>query len=213
VILSIIFSPSITIAVQQKHSTGQYINTINGNMNYARYLYQREKTNPWISSMPCWNPNPIPEQTSQSSPTTSVPTSTSNTLTTNLIFGMVHPQVQTLQIILNRLGFVISSNGPGSLGNETTKFGALTRVAVRSFQCAQNIICSGDEYTTAYGLVGPRTRDALLRVAQGGAGSVPAPLVTAIPINTAEVDRIVAIKAQIAQLQKQIADLQSKLPQ
>ena len=39
----------------------------------------------------------------------------------------------------------------------TGYFGHLTREAVQRFQCKHNIICSGDEKTTGYGIVGPKT--------------------------------------------------------
>ena len=43
-------------------------------------------------------------------------------------------------------------------------FGALTRTAVKKFQCKYNIVCSGNENTTGYGLVGPKTRLKLTEV-------------------------------------------------
>ena len=36
---------------------GVDINTIEGNAAYARYLYEREGTQPWISSSKCWGKN------------------------------------------------------------------------------------------------------------------------------------------------------------
>lgn len=33
---------------------GMDIHTIDGNVRYARYLYEREGAKPWISSSPCW---------------------------------------------------------------------------------------------------------------------------------------------------------------
>ena len=36
---------------------GVDINTIEGNAAYARYLYNREGTQPWISSSKCWGKN------------------------------------------------------------------------------------------------------------------------------------------------------------
>ena len=38
-------------------SLGLDIHTIDGNMAYARYLYEHEGTAPWISSAYCWDPN------------------------------------------------------------------------------------------------------------------------------------------------------------
>ena len=43
----------------------------------------------------------------------------------------------------------------------TGYFGRLTRDNVRRFQCEQFKICSGDEATTGWGVVGPRTRAAI----------------------------------------------------
>jgi hypothetical protein len=33
---------------------GYNIHTIEGNMEYARYLYKKEGARPWLSSSPCW---------------------------------------------------------------------------------------------------------------------------------------------------------------
>jgi len=60
-------------------------------------------------------------------------------------------EVKTLQIYLNNHNFPIALTGPGSLNNETTFFGSLTRNALIKFQIANGLI--GD------GIVGPMTRD------------------------------------------------------
>lgn len=175
---------------------GYDITTVEGNMGYARYLYTKEGTNPWISSFPCWSgATNNPEGASTTSPP-------SSPLTNNLSFGMIHPQVLTLQQTLNRLQFTIAPDGPGSPGNETTKFGSLTRETVRKFQCAQNIVCSGDEASTGYGYVGARTRAALLAAAPGNA---PTTTPTTSTVATAE------LQTKIAELQKMIADLQAQI--
>jgi len=192
------------------------ISTLDGNLAYARHLYAESGTAPWISSMPCWNTNPVKEQVEA----TSVPIS-NGAITINLIFGMENPQVLVLQQILNRTGFVIAQNGPGSSGNETSKFGALTRIAVRAFQCKQNIVCSGDEYSTAYGLVGPRTRNALFQVSENNPiGNIQIQTPTSsvvngnnVTINTDVQNKIVAIQKQILNLQKQLAELQKQMSQ
>lgn len=194
---------------------GYDINTAEGNMGYARYLYQKEGTNPWMSSFQCWNmatnnPEGTTTPASTSVVATAAPTTT-GALTSNLSFGMVAPQVLTLQQILNKLGYIITADGPGSPGNETTKFGNLTRVAIRKFQCANNIICTGDEGTTGYGYVGARTRAALLSatpvVSNGGTN-------TTIQTQTPTDDRaakILLLQSQIDQHTKAIADLQSQI--
>ena len=43
-------------------------------------------------------------------------------------------------------------------------FGTLTKTAVKRFQCKHNIVCSGNENATGYGLVGPKTRLKLTEV-------------------------------------------------
>lgn len=152
---------------------GMSIYTTEGNLAYARHLYEKEGTKPWLSSFPCWgSASKNPEQAS-----VAVSASGSNELSANLSFGQVHPQILTLQKILNRNGFVLTNDGPGSPGSETEKYGSLTRDAVRRFQCAQKIVCDGDEHSTGYGFVGPRTRGALL--------ALGAPLIAATTVQPA----------------------------
>jgi hypothetical protein len=122
-------------------SLGDDITTLAGNMAYARYLYSQEGTTPWDSSKFCWEPD---------------------TLTANLKLGVVNKQVVALQKLLNTAGFTVALSGAGSPGFETQKFGTATRQAVQRFQCAQNIVCKGSESTTGYGLVGAKTRAALM---------------------------------------------------
>jgi peptidoglycan hydrolase-like protein with peptidoglycan-binding domain len=134
---------------------------------------------------------------------------------------MIDPQVMYLQQLLNGAGYTIASSGPGSPGNETSKFGSLTRDSVRRFQCAKNIVCSGDEYSTGYGFVGNRTRTALLNVA-----SVPSNLTVAAAApqatpaqnfpstpstNTDNTAKIASLEAQIAQYLKLASDLQTQV--
>ncbi|MDB5225176.1 MAG: hypothetical protein JWL87_128 [Candidatus Adlerbacteria bacterium] len=59
------------------------------------------------------------------------------------------------------------AKGHLAAGNNTGTFGPLTLAAVKKFQCAQGIMCSG---TTAagYGVAGPRTQAALGGAATGG---------------------------------------------
>jgi len=52
----------------------------------------------------------------------------------NLKLGDIGDDVKQLQIFLNNNGFKLASAGPGSLGNETNKFGWLTKAAVIKFQ-------------------------------------------------------------------------------
>ncbi len=86
-------------------------------------------------------------------------------LTRTLQYGDVNKEVKVLQELLDNNELTkVSDSGFGSRGNETTYFGSLTRNAVRRFQKKYDIVSSGDERTTGYGLVGPKTRARLQEV-------------------------------------------------
>ncbi|MBP9821653.1 MAG: PD40 domain-containing protein [Candidatus Pacebacteria bacterium] len=73
------------------------------------------------------------------------------TFTKNLKFLMNDIEVKELQKFLNTNGYPISTVGAGSVGFETTLFGAKTKAALIAFQKANNI-------TPAVGYFGPITR-------------------------------------------------------
>ncbi|HYF10200.1 MAG TPA: glycosyl hydrolase family 18 protein [Candidatus Paceibacterota bacterium] len=52
-------------------------------------------------------------------------------------------------------------------GKATGYFGPLTEAALKKFQCAQAIVCSGTRFTTGYGVYGPKTRAALGGAVEG----------------------------------------------
>lgn len=70
--------------------------------------------------------------------------------TRDLKLGSSGADVKSLQAYLNTHGFVIAKAGAGSLGNETTKFGGLTKAALIKFQKAKGI-------TPAAGYFGAKT--------------------------------------------------------
>jgi hypothetical protein len=144
-------------------SLGYDIYTIDGNIGYARYMYNRQGLRPWISCAPD-APAAAPAA-GGAMPAAIAATAGTAQLTKNLQLNMVDPQVVALQQLLNAAGFTLAQSGPGSPGSETDKFGALTRQAVQKFQCSQNITCAGSESTTGYGRFGPLTRAALLALA------------------------------------------------
>ncbi|OYV27097.1 MAG: hypothetical protein B7W98_02530, partial [Parcubacteria group bacterium 20-58-5] len=87
-------------------------------------------------------------------PTPSPASSPALTLTRSLYRGMQGDDVKTLQAFLIGKGYLAPSNITGF-------FGVLTRQAVQKFQCAQQIVCSGTESTTGYGVAGVKTRGRL----------------------------------------------------
>lgn len=130
-----VFQIDKNIHAEYAKSLGMDIETIDGNLAYARRLYDQKGAQPW--------------------PTCAV---MALPLKSNLKLGDQSAEVKVLQKILNKIGFEIAKSGVGSLGNETDYFGQLTKLAVQRFQCAQGIVCAGTENTTGYGLVGPKTR-------------------------------------------------------
>lgn len=40
--------------LEQAEKMGLDIHTLEGNLSYARYLFEREGLKPWVSSSPCW---------------------------------------------------------------------------------------------------------------------------------------------------------------
>lgn len=80
-------------------------------------------------------------------------TSTSSqtfSFTRDLRMGVVDADVKLLQQYLNIQGFIVATSGPGSIGNETTRFGGATRTALMRLQKTARI--------PATGFFGPITR-------------------------------------------------------
>ncbi|RJR12636.1 hypothetical protein C4585_03420 [Candidatus Parcubacteria bacterium] len=75
----------------------------------------------------------------------------------NLSPGSTGEEVRALQKLLNKHGYTVASSGPGSPGNETTRFGNATYAALVKFQKAKGI-------TPSTGTYGPKTRAAFQRL-------------------------------------------------
>lgn len=71
--------------------------------------------------------------------------------TRDLYFGVSGPDVKMLQKFLNHTAFPVTTSGPGSPGQETAYFGALTRTALAKYQAANGI-------SPSVGYLGPITR-------------------------------------------------------
>ena len=67
----------------------------------------------------------------------------------------------------------IAASGAGSPGQETNYFGSATKKAVQKFQVKYGIASSGDEKTTGFGLVGPKTMAKLQEVFSQPAAPTP----------------------------------------
>jgi hypothetical protein len=78
---------------------------------------------------------PVTQTTSVTTPVTTTVVSTPvPSFTRTISQGSTGTEVEALQTFLNTHGFPIAASGPGSLGQETTSFGALTKVALEEFQ-------------------------------------------------------------------------------
>lgn len=80
-------------------------------------------------------------------------------LTKNLSRGMKDGDVIGLQQFLKQTGYY-------SYPEVTGYFGSLTEAAVKKFQCKHINTCSGSSSVNGYGIVGPKTRGAILRECQ-----------------------------------------------
>ncbi len=238
----VLFDPSYSmIGIFQESSAhlpealgmGMNILTVDGNLAYARHLYQTNGIDPWMDSYKCWGSevkgkgavlgttttavtaaSASGSASSTAAAGTVVQTTPVTPASVGLALGMTGTGVMTLQQLLNQVGFVVAASGAGSPGQETTRFGALTRDAVRRFQCAKGIVCSGDESTTGYGEADERTQAALaaaLTAMVATASSVsfsatPTPTLSAtVPGQTPDK------AAQIAQVESQISALVGQL--
>jgi len=91
----------------------------------------------------------------------------------NLTLGDTGSDVRDLQRFLNSKGYIITNEGPGSPGNETERFGELTRAALIRFQRENNL-------QPAIGYFGPLTR-ALIASMSALTSTIPAPAQTPVP--------------------------------
>ncbi|MBI4090811.1 MAG: peptidoglycan-binding protein [Candidatus Komeilibacteria bacterium] len=82
----------------------------------------------------------------------------------NLAFGSRGTDVGELQSFLITKGDLATSNNTGY-------FGRLTEAAVKKFQCREMQICTGSTASNGYGVVGPRTRAAIVRVCSQSSSS------------------------------------------
>ncbi len=82
---------------------------------------------------------------------------------------------------VSKLQQFLTETGDYTYGSITGYFGPATEAALKKYQCAKGIACSGTPRETGYGVVGPRTR-AAMRCQVGGSGGVT---LTASPTSVA----------------------------
>jgi len=152
----------ISIFVFAFFSILSYVNASYGEDLYGSYLYSETEPAPSTGSHVTGTSQAIRTQffaeqqaklaTATTTTTTVTPTSTTSTSLTiakTLKLNMEGDEVKKLQVYLNTHGYPIATTGAGSLGNETNRFGGLTKAAVVKFQLANGL--TGD------GVVGPKT--------------------------------------------------------
>ncbi len=72
-------------------------------------------------------------------------------------------------------------------GLVTGFYGTLTTAAVARYQCANEIVCTGDAVTTGYGRVGPKTLASInARLSGGSVGASSVPFISSVGISTAK---------------------------
>ncbi|NOY35821.1 MAG: hypothetical protein GXP44_02790 [bacterium] len=126
--------------------------------------------------------------------------------------GMKNGDIKRLQKILNSdPDTKVAESGAGSPGNETERFGMLTGAAVKKFQCKYDIVCFGNEKTTGYGIVGPKTRAKLAEVFGGRKTEEKSFAAPSAAKQKQKEALIQQIKTQVKQLQEQLTKLLQEL--
>ena len=136
--------------------------------------------------------------------TISTPSGITVTITKTLKMGMENKEVKQLQEMLAKDSEIYPE------GKNTGYFGSLTRKAVQRFQKKYGIVSSGNENTTGYGLVGPKTLAKIKEVFGASAGTSQA---VSIDTSASKAQQIQAIQTLINQLLEQVKALQAKKTQ
>ncbi len=120
--------------------------------NYKEDFYLAAENKTWIKSSYFYIDLKVVLGTSQTINVSPVANQTTGfVFNKNLEMGSVGEDVKQLQKYLNSEDFIVAASGAGSVGNETTRFGAATQSALIRFQKANKIF-------PASGYFGPLTR-------------------------------------------------------
>ena len=142
--------------------------------------------------------------------TISTPSGVTITITKVLKLGLENSEVRQLQELLAK------DTGIYPEGKVTGYFGALTRKAVQNFQKKYGIVSSGNENTTGYGLVGPKTLAKIKEVfgtrseTSGQATTAGSGQSVSIDTTATKAQQIQQIQTLINQLLEQIKALQAQ---
>ena len=147
-----------------------------------------------LAQAPIPTPTPIAPLVATPSPVAQL---VSPALNSTLQYGMTSDDVKRLQELLASDPEIYPE------GIISGWFGQLTRKAVQKFQCKYDIVCSGDEKTTGYGLLGPKTRQKLNEVF----GQTETPPTS----DVGKQQQVETLKNQIQQLQETLAKLLQEL--
>jgi len=132
--------------------------------------------------------------------TVSTPSGITITITKTLKVGSENSEVRQLQELLAKDPSIYPQ------GKITGYFGALTRKAVQNFQKKYGIVSSGNENTTGYGLVGPKTL-AKIKEVFGTAATTSG---QTVDTSASKAQQIQQIQTLINQLLEQVKALQAK---
>jgi hypothetical protein len=131
---------------------GYDIDSMLGNIAYARELYRAQGLTPWNSSRSCWG-GVVSASTQEAAP--AVP----GALTSTLRFGSRGIEVSRLQDLLRTAG-----HGATLRNAANGVFDIATYRALIDFQCAHDIACLNGGPWEGLGTTGPATREALMQV-------------------------------------------------
>jgi hypothetical protein len=136
---------------------GYNIDTLLGNMGYARELYREQGSTPWLSSAHCWER----VQTAAAGEivrTAEVPLAATATprallITKRLSFGMRDSEVGLLKQALSSAGYLAEQSPAGELYYDVATYRAVARL-----QCDRGIVCRSDGPHPRIGVVDTATR-------------------------------------------------------
>ncbi|NBD73812.1 hypothetical protein GVX82_02100 [Patescibacteria group bacterium] len=126
---------------------GYDIETLLGNIAYARHLFRQEGLTPWRASEHCWGSEVRPQDRDvDDEPEQQV-------LSRTLRFGAVHAEIILVREALAEAGQDIARGGE--------KFDVPLYLALTRFQCSEELVCWSSDDRRGLGVVDARTRAAL----------------------------------------------------